>query len=66
MLSRMPRETEPSINNALGILLQGMMGSATVRSENVRAVAGHAGLQPDIIVTEPGHAEVFNSPRCIA
>ena len=48
MLSRMPRQTEPSINNALGILLQGMMGSATVRSENVRAVAGHAGLQPDV------------------
>ena len=66
MLSRMPRQTEPSINNALGILLQGMMGSATVRSENVRAVAGHAGLQPDVIVTEPGHAEVFNSPRWIA
>ncbi len=59
MLSRMPRQTEPSINNALGALLQGMMGSATVRSENVRAVAGHAGLQPDIIVTEPGRAPVI-------
>ena len=59
MLSRMPRQTEPSINNALGILLQGMMGSATVRSENVRAVAGHAGLQPDVIVTEPGRAPVI-------
>ena len=59
MLSRMPRQTEPSINNALGILLQGMMGSATVRSENVRAVAGHAGLQPDVIVTEAGRAPVI-------
>ena len=59
MLSRMPRQTEPSINNALGILLQGMMGSAAVRSEHVRAVVGHAGLQPDIIVTEPGRAPVI-------
>ena len=59
MLSRMPRQTEPSINNALGILLQGMMGSATVRSENVRAVVGHAGLQPDVIVTEAGRAPVI-------
>ena len=36
-----------------------MMGSATVRSENVRAVAGHAGLQPDVIVTEAGRAPVI-------
>ena len=59
MLSRMPRQTEPSINNALGILLQGMMGSAAVRSEHVRAVVGHAGLQPDVIVTEAGRAPVI-------
>ena len=59
MLSRMPRQTEPSINNALGVLLQGMMGSAAVRSEHVRSVVGHAGLQPDIIVTEPGRAPVI-------
>ena len=55
----MPRQTEPSINNALGALLQGMMGSASVRSENVRAIADHPGLQPDIIVTEPGRAPVI-------
>ena len=47
MLSCMPRQTEPNINNALGILLQGMM------------VVGHAGLQPDVIVTEPGRAPVI-------
>ena len=59
MLSRMPRQTEPSINNALGALLQGMMGSATVRSENVRAIVDHPGLQPDILVTETGRAPVI-------
>ena len=59
MLSRMPRQTEPSINNALGVLLQGMMGNATVRSENVRAIADQPGLQPDILVTEAGRAPVI-------
>ena len=59
MLSCMPRQTEPSINNALGILLQGMMRSANVRSENVRAIVDHPGRQPDIIVTEPGRAPVI-------
>ncbi len=59
MLSRMPRQTEPSINNALGGLLQGMMRSATVRSENVRAIADNPGLQPDILVTEAGRAPVI-------
>jgi len=55
----MPRQTEPSINNALGVLLQRMMGSATVRSENVRAIVDHPGLQPDILVTEAGRAPVI-------
>ena len=59
MMPSMPRQTEPSVNNALGALLQPMMGSARVRSENVRAIAGHPGLQPDITVTEPGRAPVI-------
>ena len=59
MILRMPRQTEPSINNALGILLQGMMGSASVRSENVRAIVDHPGLQPDVIVTDAGRAPVI-------
>ena len=58
-MPRMPRQTEPSVNNALGALLQGMMGSANVRSEHVRAVVGHPGRQPDIIVTEAGRAPVI-------
>ena len=54
----MPRHTEPSANNALGILLQGMMGGCSVRSENVRAIVDRPGLQPDILVTAPDRAPV--------
>lgn len=50
----MPRQTEPNANNALGILLQGMMHGCNVRSENVRSIVGHPGLQPDIVITESG------------
>ena len=54
----MPRQTEPSANNALGGLLQAMMGRSRVHSENTQAIAGHAGLQPDILITATGRAPV--------
>ena len=54
----MPRHTEPSANNALGGLLQPMLGRASVRSENTRAIAGHPGLRPDILITAPGRSPV--------
>ena len=54
----MPRHTEPSANNALGILLQRMMGGCSVRSENVRAIVERPGLQPDILITAPDRAPV--------
>ena len=54
----MPRQTEPSANNALGGLLQAMMGRSRVRSENTRAIAGHPGLQPDILITATGRSPV--------
>ncbi len=54
----MPRHTEPSANNALGSLLQGMMPRGNVRSENTQAIAGHPGLRPDILITAPGRAPV--------
>ena len=47
----MPRHTEPSVNNALGSILQGMMALCRVRSENVRAIVDRPGLQPDILIT---------------
>ena len=54
----MPHQTEPSANNALGNILQGMLGKVTVRSENTQVIQGHAGLQPDILVTNPGRSPV--------
>ncbi len=55
----MPRQTEPSVNNALGALLQPMARAWTVRSENVRAIVDKPGLQPDIVITEPGRSPVI-------
>ena len=54
----MPRQTEPSANNALGGLLQGMLSRSQVHSENTQAIAGHAGLQPDVLIITPGAAPV--------
>ena len=54
----MPRETEPSANGALGGLVQGMMSGRRVRSENVRAIVGRPGLQPDVLVTAAERAPV--------
>ncbi len=54
----MPRQTEPNANNALRELLQNMLGSSRVISENTRVIAGHPGLRPDILVTTPGSSPV--------
>ncbi len=54
----MPRQTEPSANNAMGSLLQGMLPRSRLRSENTQAISGHPGLRPDILVTAPGRSPV--------
>ena len=54
----MPRQTEPSANNALGAILQAMLPRSSVRSENTQAIAGHPGLRPDILITAPDRAPV--------
>ena len=54
----MPRHTEPSANNAAGGLLQAMLPRSFVRPENTRAISGHAGLQPDILITATDRAPV--------
>ena len=54
----MPHQTEPSANNAMGILLQGMLSRSHVRSENTQTIEGHPGMHPDILVTAPGNAPV--------
>ena len=54
----MPRQTEPSANNATGGLLQAMLPRSRVRSENTQAISGHPGLRPDILITAPDRAPV--------
>ena len=54
----MPQQTEPSANVVLGGILQGMLSRSQVYSENTQAIAGHAGLQPDVLVITPGAAPV--------
>ena len=54
----MPHQTEPNVNNALGILLQNMLPRSKVLSENTQAISGHPGLKPDILITAPGRSPV--------
>ena len=54
----MPRQTEPSVNNALGGLLQGMLPRSHVQSESTQTISGHAGRRPDILITAPGRSPV--------
>ena len=42
----------------MGGLLQAMLPRSRVRSEHTQAISGHPGLQPDILITAPGHAPV--------
>ena len=54
----MPHQTEPSANNAMGILLQGMLPRSRVRSEHTSAIVGRPGLRPDILIEAPGRSPV--------
>ena len=54
----MPHQTEPSANNALGGLLEGMLSRRQVLSENTQTIAGHPGLRPDILITAAGCSPV--------
>ena len=55
----MPRQTEPNVNNALGILLRRMMRGCNVRSENTQALVDHPSRKPDILITEAGRAPII-------
>ena len=48
-----PHQTEPTANAALGSLLQHRLPGSQVRSENTQVIAGHAGQQPDVLITTP-------------
>ena len=52
----MPRHAEPSANNALAGILQRMLPSYDVRSENTRQIVDNPNLRPDILITDPGRS----------
>ena len=52
------RQTEPSVNTALGEILKGMLPGCTVRSEHTSLIVGHPGLQLDNLITAPDRAPV--------
>ena len=54
----MARQTEPSVNNAMERVLQGMLSRSHVRSENTQTITGHPGLRPDILIEDSGRAPV--------
>ena len=54
----MARQTEPSVNNAMESVLQGMLSRSHVRSENTQTITGQPGLRPDILIEDPGRAPV--------
>ena len=54
----MPHETEPSANSVMGVLIRTMLPLSEVRSENTSVIVDQPGLQPDILIVEPGRSPV--------
>ena len=54
----MPRQTEPSVNNVLGDMLQQMLPTCDVKSEHTRVVVDEPRLQIDILITSQGRSPV--------
>ena len=54
----MPQNIEPTVNVALGSLLEGMLSDFSVYSENTNVVVKHRGRRPDILVVSPDRSPV--------
>ncbi len=52
------KQTEPSVNLALGNLLRGMMRTCEVRSENTGLIVDQSGAQIDNLITSSGRSPV--------
>ena len=52
------KQTEPSVNLALGNLLRGMMRTCEVRSENTGLIVDQSGAQIDNLITSGGRSPV--------
>ena len=57
-IGAMPHQTEPSANNTLASLLQSMLSTWQVRSENTQVITGSPSLRPDILVTAQDRSPV--------
>ena len=64
-MTNMPRHTEPSVNNAMGLLLQTMLSRSQVRSENTRTIVGHPGRHPDILITGLGRSPMGHDSNVV-
>ena len=53
-----PKQIEPSVNNALGDLLRGMMPTCNVRSENTQTFPNYPGRHADVLITATGRSPV--------
>ena len=54
----MPHQTEPNANNALALLLRGMLSGSTIRPETTQMFPEHPGRHADVLVTAPGASPV--------
>ena len=54
----MPRQPEPSANNALGNLLRKMMRGSGIYSETTQTSPDYSGRHADVLVTAPGRSPV--------
>ena len=53
-----PKQIEPSVNNALGNLLRGMMPTCVVLSENTQTFPDYPGRHADVLITATDRSPV--------
>ena len=54
----MPHQTEPNANNALAVLLRGMLSESTVRPETTQMFPDYPGRHADVLITALGGSPV--------
>ena len=54
----MPHQTEPNANNALALVIRGMLPSCTVLPETTQVFPDHPGRHADVLITAQGSSPV--------
>ena len=54
----MPHQTEPNANNALAVVIRGMLPSCTVLPETTQVFPDHPGRHADVLITAQGSSPV--------